>query len=56
MSNLEIDVEAKLAQLSELKNELDKLDENFDRLMKTVGVTKEDLRKFSAGQQPPENK
>lgn len=47
-------VESKLAELNELKNELDKLDERFDRQLKTLGLTKDDLRKLDRDNPPPE--
>jgi hypothetical protein len=56
MPNTDHEVEAKLAELKELKNKIGKLDEIFERNLKAVGLTEDDLRKIDPKNIPPEIK
>jgi hypothetical protein len=56
MSNTDHEVEAKLAELKELKNKIGKLDEIFERNLKAVGLTEDDLRKIDLSDMPPDVK
>ncbi|MDR2301026.1 MAG: TIGR03761 family integrating conjugative element protein [Deltaproteobacteria bacterium] len=51
-----LDVEAKLAQLKELKSQIEKLDELFERDLKAAGLTKDDLKKIDPKTLPLEFK
>ncbi|MDR2302455.1 MAG: hypothetical protein LBF38_10500 [Deltaproteobacteria bacterium] len=56
MSVDDTDVEAKLAQLKELKSQIEKLDELFERELKAAGLTEDDLKKIDPKTIPPEFK
>ncbi|MDR2301027.1 MAG: hypothetical protein LBF38_03150 [Deltaproteobacteria bacterium] len=56
MSLTDAQVEAKLAEINELRNHIERLDAIFDRQMEKVGLTEEDLRKLELTNLPPDVK
>jgi ribosomal protein L16 Arg81 hydroxylase len=56
MTIIDAEVEAKLAEINELRNHIERLDAIFDRNMEKVGLTEEDLRKLELTNLPPDIK
>jgi hypothetical protein len=56
MSDDDTNVEARLAQLKELRSQIEKLDELFQRNLEAAGLTEDDLKKIDPETIPPEFK
>ncbi|MDR2443393.1 MAG: hypothetical protein LBE31_07735 [Deltaproteobacteria bacterium] len=56
MSRTDAEVQAMLARLDDVKNEIVRIDAMFDQNMASAGLTVEDLKKIDQSQLPPEVK